>query len=94
MADRSKRPGGFAPLSEDMRVWEREQLLALGLDDVDWDPEVECPWCSQGRPHPTAKEETWEMGCAEIILLCAALETVMVALAADAVGRPPEAVSD
>jgi hypothetical protein len=52
-----------APLSAEARAWEIEQLRALGLEDVEWDPEVECPWCRQGLPHegsepphPTADE--------------------------------------
>ncbi|WP_437799833.1 hypothetical protein [Sorangium sp. So ce693] len=38
-----------APLSPEARAWELEQLRALGLEDDDWSPDDQCPFCA-GRP--------------------------------------------
>jgi hypothetical protein len=36
-------------LSEAARAWERDQVRALGLEEVDWDPQVECRSCREGH---------------------------------------------
>lgn len=50
-------PSGRRPSLSRMSEWEQMWVRRLGLEDVDWDPELYCPHCIVKR---AAREEVME----------------------------------
>jgi hypothetical protein len=62
MAEQGKHHDGYGPLSAEARAWELEQLRAMRLDDVEWDPEVQCPWCAVKAVKSTTRRRRHRAG--------------------------------